>query len=369
MKKGNNIFDKETFNFIKGLAVILLFFHHFFTFPEFYLPKFYYPELQFYAKYFQFSSNLCVAMFAFLTGYGFCFSDNKSFDHFLIKAKKILIVYWFLYFILFFFAVGVGLYVINYKEAILEFFGFRDNSVDGDIITFFWYMPFYLAVLFILTATYSVFSKLKSVFITDVIIFAIIPVFLFSFLCNLASSCFWIKRFFVDLELWFPSVIIGFITAKYGLFQLLDDAFCNTFKKPFVTSLFIPSALVASIFYGMYKLPGIIYNLHGFVFSPIVWNMSTCYILFLVYSGAKFYEQLRNKSIRYIIKEFGKYSLYMWLIHGIFFNVFKYYTQPILFFPKYPLLIMLWGLGICLFLSKVLEAAIKKANYYKNRLL
>ena len=47
-----NYIEKEATNYIKGIAIVLMFFHHFFTFPEWYIEGVSYPYLAECAKFF-----------------------------------------------------------------------------------------------------------------------------------------------------------------------------------------------------------------------------------------------------------------------------------------------------------------------------
>lgn len=349
------------FNALKGAAVVLLFFHHFLTFPEFYLPEFRNTELYFYKEYFRFSSNMCVAIFAFLTGYGNYFSCHKGTRYFLLKVKKTLISYW-IFFILFFFcAILFVNYRIDCSQIMLELFGLSENSFNGNIMIFSWYMPFYLTVLLILSVDFSVRRYFKLI-ITDILFLIVMPVFLFSFLGSLTQTCLPIKKLFVDLMLWFPCVMLGNISAKYSLLQRFDD-FLNTFYcKSRIIRFLVPCLFIAIIVYGMYRTPGIILFLHSSLFLPIIFNMSVCYVLFLIYAITKLFDLIKVEFVCCMLVECGSLSLYMWLIHGLFFNVFKNFTQPILFLPKYPILILIWALLICLALTKMISNLINKSK-------
>jgi len=70
-------FDKHTTNIIKGIALIFMFIHHMFTFPDAYIDGISYPALEPYAKWLCTPFNMCVAIFAFLTGYCYFFCKEK----------------------------------------------------------------------------------------------------------------------------------------------------------------------------------------------------------------------------------------------------------------------------------------------------
>jgi hypothetical protein len=124
----------------------------------------------------------------------------------------------------------------------------------------------------------------------------------------------------------------------------------------------VPVLFIVFIVYGMYQMPGTIINLRSSLFLPIVFNMSVCYVLFLIYAITKLFDLIKVEFVCCMVVECGCLSLYMWLIHGLFFNVFKNYTQPILFLPKYPVLILIWALLICLVLSKMSAYLINKSK-------
>lgn len=61
--------DRPISDAIKGIALIFMFIHHFFTFPEWYVSGISYPELSLFARLFCWPLKICVSVFAFLTGY------------------------------------------------------------------------------------------------------------------------------------------------------------------------------------------------------------------------------------------------------------------------------------------------------------
>lgn len=346
-------FDNNTYNVIKGVAVILLYFLHFFASSDLWLPDFYLPKFRFYEEYFQYSANLCVAVFSFLTGYSFWFSAGQSFRYFYIKSLKVLKIYWMVYFVLFFIAVGSGIYSdFSFWKVVLELLGFSEDNLGGDIIAFFWYMPFYLMILFLLRLFYSFFNRVKF-FLRDFIFMIVFPVILFSFFGNVFGSFFSLKRFFIDVVLWFPCAGLGYMTAKYELLEGIDNIISYFFKdRSNKIEVLISFIIIVVTFFGMYSFPGLIFNARSSLLLPIVINMSVFYILFFIYAISKCVSIANNYYVSLSLGELGKYSLYMWLFNGIFFDVFKQHTQPILIYPHYSIIILIWGLLICFALSK-----------------
>ena len=363
-KKRYSYINYDTFNFLKGVAVILLFAFHFIASPDLFLPQYWLTEFSFYTTYFRYFLNLCVAMFAFLTGYGFWFSSDISFKHSLTKTIKIIKIYWIIYFIMFGIAVGTGIYHdIQIRKVILEIFGLSEDSIGGDVIAFFWYLSFYLAVLYLLPVCYFLILRNYTNILRDMFWMLVFPLIAFSFLGNLFGDYFSLKRFFVDLMLWFPCVSAGCIVAKYNGFEWMDKTIFALKKN---IRLLVFFAFIVIPIYGLYKLPGLIYDFKSSLILPVVINMSVIYIYPFIYDIIIIKQKMKVKNSN-IICEFGKYSMYMWLFNGIFFNIFRECTQPILVYPKVSLLIILWGLLICFIFSKISDYLITTLFRFDNK--
>ncbi len=358
----NSYLDDCTYNSLKGVAVILLYILHFFASSNLWLPEYYLSKFLYFEKYLQHSANLCVAVFAFLTGYGFWFSSDKSFFHALKKVGRVLRVYWLIFIFFFVFAVISGIYPnFMLKKIILVFFGFSNEILCGDIMPFYWYVPFYITTLFLLTIANSFLIKYENIF-RDFFYVAVFPLIIFSLVGNIFKTVSCLQRFFVDLDLWFPCAGVGFITARYSLFERLDSYLSPVINKDRKTIETVTASIVfiSIIMYGMYSYPGMIYRINSSFFMPFVFNMSTFYILFFVYAIIKLLLLINFSFIKMVLITLGTNSLYMWLLNGIFFNVFKGYTQPLLIFPDFAILILIWGLWICFVLTQFFKLIDKK---------
>ena len=87
-------FDRDTTNIIKGVVLIMMFMHHFFTFPDWWVDGVSYPVLRTLAPYFTLPFKMCVPVFCFITGYFYYFNDHKDYKYSLKKITDILISYW-----------------------------------------------------------------------------------------------------------------------------------------------------------------------------------------------------------------------------------------------------------------------------------
>ena len=68
------------------------------------------------------------------------------------------------------------------------------------------------------------------------------------------------------------------------------------------------------------------------------------------------------------LEKIGVASLLMWFLHGAFFNVICVYTKKILYFPKCPFLVLVWGLIMCYIVAIILRIPINWMTRKANRL-
>lgn len=124
------------------------------------------------------------------------------------------------------------------------------------------------------------------------------------------------------------------ITAKYNLYFKISDKFkLENRNKIFYftfTFLFFMSGLTRS-------------HLAKYLLLPL-------FVLFLIYLLNNC-----NKITKDILAEFGKYSMNIWFLHCMFFNVTKDIFQPIAFYPGNPILVLLWVMLLCFVIVKIID--------------
>ena len=72
--------------------------------------------------------------------------------------------------------------------------------------------------------------------------------------------------------------------------------------------------------------------------------------------------------MKVVLRQIGKYSLLMWFVSCIFFNNSKKVSQPLLYWPGNPVLVLLWGLLLCCVVSALLDPVMKLLIKQKNRI-
>ena len=101
-RTSKNFIDREYTNIIKGIALLLMFIHHLFTFPDTFLIKnINVPDLQCFAEIFNEPTKICVSIFAFVTGYFYFFNKSKTYRYSLKKASDLYVNYLVVFILLF----------------------------------------------------------------------------------------------------------------------------------------------------------------------------------------------------------------------------------------------------------------------------
>ncbi len=336
-------FTKDYTEMMKGIAILLMLFHHLFAFPEWYVDGISYIGIPLRANTLEYAigqfGHICVSIFAFITGYGMFFSYQKgsilkkSFK----KGVSFLICYWL---ILFGLAIPINL-ALGKTDITLRLIVQNMFTYDHTLVSFAWYVRFYLAMLITLPIFYGMLTKYTFVTIP---VFLLLPATANYFLGTVSSDKFIIVKgvyFAMEYFLWITPALMGLCFARYNLFEKLG----KLFSKLKQGELFVCLGLMLILMYlRAYKddTIGINFSFDS-VYAP-VFIFLACRILSILPS-----------FIHRFLKLMGKHSMNIWFIHSLFFfrtaELMKY-----AYAPKISILIIIWVIAICLILSFGLTA-------------
>ena len=137
-QKEVSVFSKDLSGMIKGVAILMMLVHHCFAFPDFWLDDFRIgPILTVISNNFK----ICVAVFAFITGYGFYAGRSSTYRAVIQKVFLFLGQYWLQLFLIFL-PVACISYTFSVEKILYNLVALEDN-----IILFAWYVFFYCYVL------------------------------------------------------------------------------------------------------------------------------------------------------------------------------------------------------------------------------
>ena len=210
MKKG--YFDRTISDAIKGVALIFMFVHHFFAFPEWYVSGVGFSYLAPVTALLRWPLKICVSVFAFLTGYFFFLGRDKSYRHSLRKIRDTLVSYWMVYLPFLALALARGCYSLGKAEMLQEAFG-----LGSEVMTFCWYVYFYCAVMLLLPLV----DRLSTGTLwADALLLGLLPLAGFTALRDLLPDSILTKVATV-LQEWYPCVLVGYLFAKFDLFETI----------------------------------------------------------------------------------------------------------------------------------------------------
>lgn len=230
MEKGLN---KNHTKMLQGLAILMMLYHHLFSTPEA-LGIPYYSVLKFgdfnielkMAWFFK----ICVAIYAFVSGYGLCraiekknvsqgvFSKLKN--DYLFSIRRIIEFYG-VYWLVFFIFVPIGFLFYNkpfeIKEFLMNLFGFS-STYNG----VWWYVLFYLKLLLTLPVINLIFTHFKGIkeFIKKYIFILVLVCLLFLFYLNDRILLFSIIESFQPA--FYLAFLMGYLISKFKIYELFS---------------------------------------------------------------------------------------------------------------------------------------------------
>lgn len=340
---GKMKFTKEDTKVIKGIAIVLMMYHHLFAFPD---------RISEQISYFStFSLNgntiaywigefgkLCVAIFMFLAGYGTYISCLKKDVTICVKNKLVNIytIYWKVFLI--FIPICMLAKVESVEKNIVAFlwnFSGMDISYNGE----WWFITPYIIILCLYPILKRFFERTKSELFSD-LFFIVLTQSLVTYVVPMLLETSWLSKWGTSLlgynlkivlEL-LPVFMMGCVFAKYDLISKIKQRSMNNFLYWILSFI-----VLACLFYVRRKV-GASYD---YLYAPIFACASIVALQTLL--GKIFYK---------ILLEIGKESTVIWLVHSFYCYML---CQEFVYMPKYSVLIVIWLIFLCCVTSKFIK--------------
>jgi len=340
MKAGSFV-SKEEAKLLQGIAVSLMVFHHLFDFPD----RIHVP----YVSLLNFSflglealiasfGRICVAVFAFSSGYGLRKNAGDLNQYSLLSGyKSMLCRLWTFaqrFWIVFVFFIGFGLFLGRYQwhptTLLKNLFGlsFQYNAE-------WWYIAEYIRFLLLFPLLMS-FLKLLQRFRCAKVIQTIL--FAFVMVASVLVSeefrqpyivCFLGGIFFASIP------VFEWLDKKLSAYSVLYRILCLCV----LSGVFLCRAVFLGPLFDCFYVPLFVFGFVGLLKSAFL-----------------------SQIFGYLLKYPGEYSTYIWLTH----TFFAYYLfQKFTFFPRYSLLIFLW----CMFLSTTIGWILESGLFLLHKCL
>lgn len=317
-----------------GIAILLMICHHMFGFPEringTYITFFMHkgtPVITILAG----GCKLCVAMYAFLSGYGMITKIGTTNPIAVIKKgyqvifqhlKKFYMVYWLIFAIFIGYGFLTGRRAFQAKEFFYNLLGIA-HSYNGE----WWYVWQYvrMLLLFPLFACVIVCFSEKIKKGRYVLWLALVLLLEVAAVLTSLKTPFWVYTF-----CFFNGMIISYGKVDVCLYRMAAHP---------ATAVLIGTVLSCAVFLARLTIAG--GGQYEFIVGPLF-----IYGCLLILQGKWLV------SINRLLNEIGKYSVYMWLIHTFFIY---YYFQKIVFAFKYAFIIYIATVIILVFTSILID--------------
>ena len=330
------IYGKDQALLVSGLAVLFMVVHHIFGFDHLRLEdNVLVPLIEVYGislgKVFAAFGKICVAVFAFNTGYVMWKKrEDYTFTNNVRRILKFIISYWIVYLLFLCYGLVSQEQMPTLSVFFLNLIGLHTGTfVQSVNVPYAWYVCFYIFFIF----SSPVIIRLSSMKKRGCIFF-----FLLWFVVAQLYSLIGMQGILGEALKIYISVGINALTgiffSKYHLFDFFSKYLPKDFLKSELLFLLLIAVRQLSILLFMATYLDIVYA-PLFVFLTVnIMSYVNRYPLFIR-----------------LFKILGKYSMNIWFLHGIFFmGTMK--LQWILYLPKQSIFVLVWGLFLIIILSK-----------------
>lgn len=299
---------------LKGVAIWMMVVHHCFAVPSWYIET---PD------FFQDASWIvvgriakqCVCLFAFLTGWTYYHHKDKSGRYSFYKIVSFLLLYWCSLAL----SAAIAFFFCSWRpssfmDVISEIFPVNDHP----LMIFVWYVWYYVLMMLIFPLYYY-FETRKAAWLRWGG-YAVGGVLLFV----LSSQC----PIFSNL-IWFPFSLFGYLIARWSVLEYI---------KTLASQVRLGNTIFGSVFVIL-----ALFLFRDFHIGEYTGRLPWCFFspLFLISGLSLLISAMPLPGFRSVMHLFGKHSVNIWFMHGLFFspetrevvqNVFFVYSNPIILF-------------------------------------
>lgn len=302
----NILFDRDKTQILKGLALILMIFHHTIASGSWVENA---PEVyDFLVK----SSKICVWIFAFLVGYGFNCSSNKSLKYSIKRIALLLIPFWVILWAIFIPASYFSgtLQRLGVVDIIYNMFG-----ISLSLNWYSWFVCFYILAILSLPYLHRIIKSSPQYGWLIVLLGYYVLSAGLLFLPHRDTNPLLHSLYIYSTVM--PNVVIGFMCAKWNHEGVLPTWFEGKYKL----SLCILAVIVVLLIPGL-DIPTKGFPLRAFT-TPV-----------FIFAVVGIFNSFKLKYLTSFLINIGNLSMYMWFFHAIFFTTtVNLYTKNLVFEP------------------------------------
>ena len=311
-------FGRDKTQILKGIALTLMIIHHTST------PAYWASEGTLLFSYFQrqgYATKMCVWIFAFLVGYGFFCSRNKTIKYSIKRILLLVIPFWVMLFGIFVpasYASGQLITALGGTESggvkmllslVYNMFGLVET-----LNWYSWFVGFYCISILIMPSLCKVLDKYKWGWLAAILGFYVLAVGL-HIIPNWEDIPV-IHIMFTSFTL-IPLIIVGYMCAMWNAQGKLSQWFEGKKRLPVALLTIVVVMVLQTV-----KIPTMGFCIQAF------------YTPFLVFALVGIFNSFELKWLKQGLTKVGDLSMYMWFFHAIFFTeTVNLYTKWLVFTP------------------------------------
>lgn len=324
-------YGKTEAQMIAGVAIVMMLVHHFFGFADYRLDgNWVYEPVKIggisVERIFASAGKLCVAIFAFSSGYDI-WVNRESFAKYKSIGKrtlKFLFNYWIILAAFLIYAIIIGDNIPTGRDFIHNIYGVHTGPHEPYVnVAFAWYVVFYVSLLLMTPLLIRIFARTNKWWDMALLsCFALMP--------TLIEMTFLSKINAVPFDVIFGTLvssIVGLLVAKWKIFDCM--------RRMIGSHAFIKGFFIA-VFVLILRQIGLL-TIGQTNISDALSAMLFCFGLLLMF------ETINRTRIAAVLSFLGIYSMNLWFLHGIFFTGSRP-LQVLLYYPRVSILILIWGL-------------------------
>lgn len=288
MPSGNWTFSPSISNIAKAFAIVMMIILHYLTWGSGYISGIVTYEDSQRLLYLSKGFQLCVAIYAFLTGWTYFHHSDKSYRYSLKKIISFLLSYWIVFLICFLIAVTAT----EYRPSIWDVLNELWPDASHPLMCFAWYVCFYVKIMLLL----PLIPKIERVPSRS------LRMILFVLLAIIALI---VMRPFFAGAAWAPTVVVGYYTARFRLLEGFSSLF-GRWGVPVSMAMGLICMVTAFIIHLLIHIPGV--NV-GIVAAPLF-----CVGIMNIFVPVTY------SFIRRPLNFLGKKSMNVWFFHCLFFS-------------------------------------------------
>lgn len=187
-------------------------------------------------------------------------------------------------------------------------------GIDGKLNLFSWYIFYYFIMIIILCAVHKILDKFEQFTLGKIVIVIYITSFLYSFM-RLENSG--IGMIINNIFRYIPISVLGYCSAESNIYHTIYDKYIQNKSKTVVVGV----SFVGSICVFLCRtFLNFLSAWHSYIYLDFF------EVVLLIFLLVIFFNNIECLKVKTILKNLGKHSFNLWILHAIFLAVMEKFS-------------------------------------------